>query len=69
MGYFRVVDEEGIFMKERLQQITQRYQEIDRLISDPEMIADRPRYTALVKERGSLAKIVSRAEALDETRR
>lgn len=56
-------------MEERLQQFSQRYQEIDRLICDPEVIADRPRYTALVKERGALSKVVSRAEALDNVRR
>jgi peptide chain release factor 1 len=56
-------------MEERLKQISGRYQEIERLISDPVVIADRTRYTVLMKERGGLARIVSRVEALDEVKR
>src|SRR2546426_2990310 len=35
-----------------------RYQELERLLADPGVIADRPRYTKLAKEHGNLAKMV-----------
>ncbi len=35
-----------------------RHQEVEQLLSDPQVIADRSRYTQLAKEHGSLAKMV-----------
>ena len=35
-----------------------RYEELEALLSSPEVIADRPRYTKLAKEHGSLARMV-----------
>jgi peptide chain release factor 1 len=42
---------------EKLQQDYRRFQEIERLLLDPEVTADVPRVTALAKERGALAKL------------
>jgi peptide chain release factor 1 len=42
---------------EKLQQDYQRFQQIERLLLDPEVTADVSRVTALAKERGALAKL------------
>jgi peptide chain release factor 1 len=55
-------------MWQQLQAQRVRYEEIDRLIADPQVIADVPRYAALMKERGRLAKTALRLLALDTLR-
>ncbi|WP_105957125.1 peptide chain release factor 1 [Apilactobacillus quenuiae] len=44
---------------EKLQAVVDRYDELNELISDPEVIADTKRFMALSKEEGSLRDIVS----------
>ena len=38
---------------------TARFEEVERLLSDPQVIADRARYTKLAKEHGALNKMLS----------
>lgn len=45
-------------MKERLQSIEQRYEELNRLIADPEVMADADRYRELLREHASLEEVV-----------
>jgi peptide chain release factor 1 len=46
-------------MFERLEILDKRYQEIEKLLVDPVVIADKARYLACVKERSGIAKLVS----------
>jgi peptide chain release factor 1 len=45
-------------MFERLEQLEERHEELTRRASDPEVIANQPRYRAVLKELGSLQKMV-----------
>ena len=47
-------------MFEKVKSFTARYDEIERLILDPAVIADSPRYSALMKERAKLSKWATR---------
>ena len=51
----------------KLEKVNQRYQELEKLLSDPEVIADVSRYTAYIKEHGSLSKMVNKYTQLTET--
>ncbi|MBW7899326.1 Peptide chain release factor RF1 [Candidatus Brocadiaceae bacterium B188] len=51
----------------KLERIYERYHELEKLLSDPEVIADASRYTAYIKEHGSLSKMVSKYLQLSET--
>lgn len=51
----------------KLEKISERYQELEKLLSDPEVIADASRYTAYIKEHGSLSKMVGKYAQLTET--
>lgn len=53
-------------MLDRLTEIVKRYDEIENLITLPEVIQDRVRHTGLMKERGSLVRIVERIKTLEE---
>lgn len=55
---------EAIFKK--LESKYERYTELERLIADPEVIANTVRYTALIKEHGGLSKIVSKYLQVNE---
>jgi peptide chain release factor 1 len=55
-------------MWEKLKAQRDRYDEIERLIADPAVIANAPRYAALMKERGRLSKTVARIRALESAR-
>lgn len=46
-------------MHHRLQSMTQRYEELSRILADPDVIADSARYTELLKEFASLEEIVT----------
>ncbi|MEW6025708.1 MAG: peptide chain release factor 1 [Planctomycetota bacterium] len=56
-------------MKNKLAEILKRYEEIEKLIVQPEVIGNPGRYAGLMKERGSLSRFVERIKALEETRR
>jgi peptide chain release factor 1 len=47
-------------LKEKLQVVEQKYDELTRLLSDPEVIADSPRYQKYSMEQAELAKIVEK---------
>ena len=51
---------------EKLESMYERYTELERLLADPEVIANSARYTACIKEHGSLSKIVSKYLQLNE---
>lgn len=51
----------------KLEKVNERYQELEKLLSDPEIIADVNRYTAYIKEHGSLSKMVNKYTQLTET--
>jgi peptide chain release factor 1 len=51
-------------MFDKLQEMADRLTEIDELILDPEVIAQHQRYSALMKERGRLVKLVNPYEEL-----
>ncbi|MEB2309787.1 MAG: peptide chain release factor 1 [Candidatus Brocadiaceae bacterium] len=51
----------------KLERIYERYHELEKLLSDPEVIADASRYTAYIKEHGSLSKMVNKYLQLSET--
>ncbi len=51
----------------KLEKINERYIELEKLLSDPEVIADSGRYTAYIKEHGSLSKLVNKYMQLTET--
>jgi peptide chain release factor 1 len=53
-------------MQDKLKQISQRYEEIEKLINDPAVTANRTNYTKLMKERGSLFRIVERIKTLEK---
>ena len=46
-----------------------RYDEIEKLIQDPSVAADHPRYAALMKERGRLSKTVLPYKELEDVQR
>ncbi|MBI5778589.1 MAG: peptide chain release factor 1 [Planctomycetes bacterium] len=56
-------------MENKLIEILKRYEEIEQLIVQPEVIGNQARYAGLMKERGSLSKFVARIKALEATRR
>ena len=56
-------------MENKLAEIIKRYEEIEALIIQPEIIGSQSRYASLMKEHGGLAKFVERIKALDEIRR
>jgi peptide chain release factor 1 len=45
-------------MLERLAEIERRYQELERLVADPAVIADRRQYAALARERAQLETVI-----------
>ncbi|MBE7545539.1 MAG: peptide chain release factor 1, partial [Planctomycetia bacterium] len=45
----------------------ERYNELEKLLSDPEILADSGRYTAYIKEHGSLVKMAGKYLQLTET--
>lgn len=51
----------------KLEKIYERYRELEKLLSDPEVIADSSRYTAYIKEHGSLSKMANKYMQLTET--
>ncbi|KKO18307.1 MAG: peptide chain release factor 1 [Candidatus Brocadia sp.] len=51
----------------KLEKIYERHHELEKLLSDPEVIADAGRYTAYIKEHGSLSKMVNKYTQLTET--
>lgn len=51
----------------KLREMLERYNELETLLSDPEVISDNARYTSYVKEHGRLSKFVSKYSQLDET--
>ena len=51
----------------KLEKMHERYNELERLLSDPEVIADSNRYTTYIKEHGSLSKMVSKYTQMTET--
>ena len=51
----------------KLEKIYERYNELEKLLSDPEVIADSNRYTAYIKEHGSLSKMVNKYMQLTDT--
>ena len=51
----------------KLKEMFERNNELEKHLSDPEVIADGNRYTAYVKEHGRLSKFVSKYLQLDET--
>ncbi|MCC7210993.1 MAG: peptide chain release factor 1 [Candidatus Brocadia sp.] len=51
----------------KLEKVSERHRELEQLLSDPEVIADASRYTAYIKEHGSLSKMVSKYTQLTET--
>lgn len=52
----------------KLEKMYERYNELERLLSNPEVIADSNRYTAYIKEHGCLSKMVNKYTQLTETR-
>lgn len=48
----------------RLERLAQRHGEVERLLSDPEVIADSARLTRLAREHGALGKLVEKYEQL-----
>ena len=51
----------------KLKEMFERNSELEKHLSDPEIIADNTRYTSYVKEHGRLSKFVSKYIQLDET--
>ncbi|MBO1223299.1 MAG: peptide chain release factor 1 [Candidatus Scalindua sediminis] len=51
----------------KLREILERYNELETLLSDPEVISDNTRYTSYVKEHGRLSKFVGKYSQLEET--
>jgi peptide chain release factor 1 len=51
----------------KLGEMLERYNELETLLSDPEVISDNARYTSYVKEHGRLSKFVGKYSQLDET--
>ncbi|MEK7805039.1 MAG: peptide chain release factor 1, partial [Planctomycetota bacterium] len=50
----------------KLEQMYTRYNELEKLLSDPEVISDTSRYTAYIKEHGSLSKMAGKYLQLSE---
>ncbi len=50
----------------KLEQMYTRYNELEKLLSDPEVISDTGRYTAYIKEHGSLSKMAGKYQQLSE---
>lgn len=61
---FAQPEAEALFGK--LESMYERYTELERLLADPEVIANSARYTACIKEHGSLSKIVGKYLQLNE---
>lgn len=55
------------FLK-KIEKIYERYHELEKLLSDPEVIADSGRYTSYVKEHGNLSKIAGKYSQFMEIR-
>jgi len=53
----------------QLDEMNKRFEELDRLISDPDVIGKDTRYPAYIRERGSLAKIVGLYRKYQETQK
>ncbi|MBM4054592.1 MAG: peptide chain release factor 1 [Planctomycetes bacterium] len=51
----------------KLEDMQKRYSELENLLADPQVIADSGRYTSLMKEHGSLSKIVPKYTQLTKT--
>ena len=51
----------------KLEQIYERHNELEKLLSDPEVISDSSRYTAYIKEHGSTSKMAGKYLQLAET--
>nr|WP_203415347.1 peptide chain release factor 1 [Candidatus Scalindua japonica] len=51
----------------KLREMFERHNELEKQLSDPEVIADNTRYTSYVKEHGRLSKFVAKYLQLDET--
>ncbi|MEK7699792.1 MAG: peptide chain release factor 1, partial [Planctomycetota bacterium] len=51
----------------KLEQIYERHKELEKLLSDPEVISDSSRYTAYIKEHGSTSKMAGKYLQLAET--
>ncbi len=51
----------------KLEQMYTRYRDLEKLLSDPGVISDTSRYTAYIKEHGSLAKMAGKYLQLSET--
>src|SRR5215470_12570669 len=47
-------------MLERLQEVERRYEELERLVADPAVIANRREFAALARERSQLEEVVAR---------
>ncbi len=57
-------------VRKKLDEMSRRYNDLEAQMSDPEFIADRPRYMACVRERGALVKTVGKyRELLDVEKR
>jgi peptide chain release factor 1 len=52
----------------KLEKLYERYNDLEKLLSDPEVIADSNRYTAYIKEHGNLSRMASKYTQLTETR-
>ncbi|HHT9126692.1 MAG TPA: peptide chain release factor 1 [Candidatus Brocadiia bacterium] len=64
---FAQPEAEALFKK--LESMYERYTELERLVADPEVIANSARYTVCIKEHGSLSKIISKYLELNEVLR
>ncbi|MFO0794202.1 MAG: peptide chain release factor 1 [Candidatus Brocadiaceae bacterium] len=51
----------------KLEKMYERYLELEKMLAEPEVIADTTRYTAYMKEHGSLAKMANKYMQLTET--
>jgi peptide chain release factor 1 len=49
----------------RLQKLAMRYAELDRMLTDPAIISDTPRYTELVREHGALRVFAQKRQELE----
>src|SRR5215207_5585618 len=50
----------------KLEEKLQRYEELERLMADPDVAADRDRYTAVAREHGALGKVAHRLRRFKE---
>ena len=51
----------------KLEQMYTRYNELEKLLSEPDVISDTGRYTAYIKEHGGLSKMAGKYQQLSET--